>query len=100
MSRTYKITIGHQYDREGVSVERDGHYGCWAQDGMHLCGDWPCTEDVAAVTAGVRQVLDTREPVTLTLGSEAPAKRLALDLDDLPGTCPRCGTVCYGDCRS
>ena len=79
MRRTYRVTHGHQYDKSGALVARDGLYARYNADGSFAGGEPVRLADDAAVADAVARVIATGEPETLTLGAE-PVRRTAEEI--------------------
>lgn len=97
MQTTYIVTKGQQWDAEGARVEHGSLSGGYRRDGRFDVGHNPATAHSAAVEAAVLRVIATGQAETVICGEPDQAMTLA---PAMAGYCSRCGSYCYGDCRS
>jgi len=97
------VTKGQQYDRGGayvVSVGRSVYSdlrSSYYADGRWSHGELVRSDDRAMVEAAVLRVIASGQAETVTIAEPKAAK---IVVPQHPDTCPRCGTVCYGDCST
>ena len=70
--RTYHISKGQQYDREGAQVSWGVLTARYRADGKYDCGDFPRLTDLDAVSEAVARVIASGESETLTTGPVVP----------------------------
>jgi hypothetical protein len=98
MTRTYTITKGQQYDRQGASIRctegRSESYRSLTADGKRDAGSLGRSDDEAVVMAAALRVIETGVAETIVLGTPDVIE-IEIDRSHL---CPRCHTMCHGDC--
>jgi hypothetical protein len=112
-TRTYEISKGQQYDREGAFVMLDtkGHGSfaatSYSADGKFSHGELVMGADRAAIAEAVARVIASGQPETLTLGQAEPIIpfspeqiRLLAELKSCTHWnryegCPRHGELCH-----
>lgn len=100
--RTYKISKGQQYDKEGALVSWNGQYAHYTRASRYQAGDFPRLSDQDALETLVREVIATGEARTLTVGQAAPVVQWAKAAMQRPACpayvvdqgCPLHGEIC------
>lgn len=70
-TRTYTISKGHQYDRQGAYVKHGVLWANYDRAGQYVSGHIPAAVDSELVAAAIRRVIETGITETLTLGTPA-----------------------------
>lgn len=98
MQTTYNVVKGSQYFPDGATTSDGDSFGEYRADGTYAGGMFPALAHRAAVEAAVLRVIATGQAETVVCGE--PPVALTMTPAKLDGLCQRCGSYCYGDCRS
>jgi hypothetical protein len=97
--KTYTITRGHQYDKNGYSIT-DGQLRAWGSprgNSFSMNGHF-FRDETNQLAEAIRATMQDGLERIVTIGAERP-ERSDPDYTHDRQPCPDCGTYCYGDCR-